>query len=756
MKHITLFILSLMLSSLLFAQKTGNLQGMINDTETGERVSSVEVFIPQINKGAVTDKKGHYNIPDIPEGTYTVMVKALGYKSILKENIEIVQGEPVVLNFDLDIQAIAFDEITISATKLSTTINKISSPVYVISRQLIDHTEKRNIEEALTTIPGVMTEDRHHGEANVVSFRGVGLHTHVTRGILVLVDGVAVNEADGRTSFEGIDMENAESIEVLKGPVSALYGPNGITGVINVKEKEPQKGIHGDVRALYGSFNTQRISANLNGGTDQFKYMIKAGHYYSERYQDRSEYGSNRVGLKLSNNFGIFGKLMATADYIVTTDDGGGPLDSALFAERSTLATRKFTGNNKKLYRVNLQYNKAWNNQLDFQTNIYGRGRHDEGHYLDTRWANDDINLMGAEARLKKSYQVFSLPNKLVFGLSIDNEKGKTKEYARDGETGIVGELVDEGESNYNMLAFYAENELSIRENLTLTLGLRLDQVAYEWIDQFNTGDDNTSDKKSIGSVSPKIGMAFNPNKTTTLFGNIGKGFNPPLISQLFIGSSYSGLPNKELKPEYLTNYEVGVRSEIMTGLSFQISAFIMDFENQIVAEIDEAISNRVPVYKNVGKTKHQGIELAVNYSLKRKFNTFLSYSYLDTKFTDYPGFTGNTLLKAPHNKANAGVSYTFDFGLTASASYIFVDQYFMDNENVNTYGGHSLLNTKITYKHKAWTASVGIENLTDVNYATWAYASQSYNPATHQSSWEKMYYAGWPRNYTFSLGYHF
>ncbi len=120
-------------------------------------------------------------------------------------------------------------------------------------------------------MPGVFTEDRHHGESNVVSFRGIGLHTHVTRGILVLVDGVPVNEADGRTSFEGIDMENAESIEVLKGPVSAMYGPNGITGVINIKEVEPKKGFHGGIRGSKGSYNTQKISVNINGGTDDFK-----------------------------------------------------------------------------------------------------------------------------------------------------------------------------------------------------------------------------------------------------------------------------------------------------------------------------------------------------------------------------------------------------------------------------------------------------------------------------------------------------
>ncbi|MCF6242428.1 MAG: TonB-dependent receptor plug domain-containing protein, partial [Bacteroidales bacterium] len=176
----------------------------------------------------------------------------------------------IEINFSLKEEDQTVDEVTISATKTDKSVKAIGSQIYVIGSKRIEQTNGRNINEALMEIPGVFTEDTQHSEASVVSFRGVGLHTYVTRGILVLVDGIPITEAMGRTSFEGIDMQNAEKIEVMKGPVSALYGPNGLTGVINVIEKKPQDGLHGNFEGLIGSYGTYKVGGNLNGGKNGF------------------------------------------------------------------------------------------------------------------------------------------------------------------------------------------------------------------------------------------------------------------------------------------------------------------------------------------------------------------------------------------------------------------------------------------------------------------------------------------------------
>jgi len=83
-------------------------------------------------------------------------------------------------------------------------------------------------------------------------------------------------------------------------------------------------------------------------------------------------------------------------------------------------------------------------------------------------------------------------------------------------------------------------------------------------------------------------------------------------------GSSYSGLANPNLKPEYLSNYELGVRGNINLKFNYQLSLFRMDFVDQISAEIDPAINPDVPINQNIGKTRHSGVETALEYRLHK------------------------------------------------------------------------------------------------------------------------------------------
>ena len=749
----SLITLSLIITSLVL---NAQIIGTVQDSETMNPLSFAEILVVETSQGTVALENGTFEIKDIEPGKYTIKAHLLGYATKTISNVVVVAGKETKLEFYMVIEDVGLGEITVSATKIKTTINKIGSPVYIIDREEIDLTEGRNIDEVLTRIPGVFTEDRYHNESAVVSFRGVGLHTHVTRGILVLVDGVSLTEAMGRTDFGSIDMENAERIEVLKGPVSALYGPNGITGVINIIEKSPEDGLHGSFKASYGSYNTVDFSGDINGGANGFKYLVKGKYYASDGYQERSNYKSARGGVKLSQQFKKAGKLQLTADYITNTDELPGTLDSAKFYDRSRESSNLFAGYNNDFIRSDLVYTQSWGENTDFYGNTFYRNKKSDGFYSDTRYSVDKINTYGGEARAKFTQNLSRSVNSVIVGVNYLSESGLDTQNLRDDSTGVLGRLISDGESTYNMLGIYIEDEFTIMEKLTLTLGVRYDLVNYDWNDKLNEGDDNTSASTSISSVSPKFGIAYNPTNSITVFGNVARGFNPPQISQLFVGSSYSGLANPNLKPEYLTNYELGVRGNVNMKFNYQLSLFRMDFVDQISSEIDPAIDPDVPINQNIGATRHSGIETALEYRFNNRFNIFVNYSYLNAHFVSSEDYGDNYLRKTPHNIANAGIRYGFKFGLTAALDYKFIDKYYMDNEDVNEYEGYSMLNFKVIYKQKGFLASVAINNLLNTNYATWAYASQTYNPMTHQSTWEQSYIPGWPVNFNITLGYTF
>ncbi len=736
------------INTISLAQSYGSLTGIIADDSTGKSLEGAHVFIKELKKGATTSESGEFTLEKLPEGVYSLEVSMLGYHSKKVENVDVHPGEVTELQIRIVSETIIFDELVISATKYAQSIKNISSPVYVIGKRELLQSEGRNIDEVFQTIPGVYSEDRFHSNYNLISFRGIGLHSHVTRGILVLVDGVPVNEAMGRTVFEGVDMENIRKLEVIKGPVSALYGPNAITGVINILEREPEEGTHGEVTTGAGSYDAYRLGGNIRGGNKSFSYLVKANYQYSGGYQEHSNYGMKLAGINLRKEFGQFGRVGLTTDYILSTANYGGTLDSVAYHERSREATKKFAGSDKKLFRMNINHIKKWKSAQLFSY-IGAQRRYDEGHYSDANFGTDDIWMYRAEVRLSSSSNLLGKESSLSVGGNIEFENGKESLNERDEETGEIGVLTDDGRSKYRIAGLYLQEEFSLVKQLTLTFGVRVDEVNYRYNDLLEQ-DENENYKNNIMAVSPKFGFAYNPNKNITIFGNAGKGFNPPQISQLFIGSSYSGLPNPDLKPEYLVNAELGVRGNVNDRIQYQCTIFDMRFEDQIVADGEPA------VYENIGETHHKGIETALQVNPGKNLTAYLNYSYLNARFEDHPEYQGNKLCKSPENQLGMGLRYNLSTGTILSVDYKWTGPYFMDNEEVNSYDGHSLLNAKIIQSWKSFDFSLRVDNIFNVNYATYANASKSFNRQSRTYEWNKSYYRGWPTNYSFRVQYNF
>ena len=169
-----------------------------------------------------------------------------------------------------------------------------------------------------------------------------------------------------------------------------------------------------------------------------------------------------------------------------------------------------------------------------------------------------------------------------------------------------------------------------------------------------------------------------------------------------------------------------------------------MDFKDQ---SLKDDVTGKS---ENAGDTRHKGIETTVDLKLCESLSLSINYAYLTAKFNDYPGYNGNHLRKTPKHQAGAGIRYANHSGLTANVSLKWMDEYYMDNENVNTYKGHCVVNAKLAYKWKRYFTSLSINNLFDTKYATWTSADYK------KGVWTESYYPGWPFNVIFTVGTRF
>ena len=194
------------------------------------------------------------------------------------------------------------DEIVVTATQTENTVLETSSNISVINAADLEAMDAKNIAEAIKKIPGVYYTNSSGLEPKI-SLRGT--HIGMSGGALVLLNGVPMTMGEfGYTDFESIPVENIERIEVVKGPMSALYGGDSARGVINIITKRTGETIKGKISAIVGSYNDQRYSALIYGTKDKFDYNLNFKKREQDGYRDHTSldnyYCNGEIGYWLS------------------------------------------------------------------------------------------------------------------------------------------------------------------------------------------------------------------------------------------------------------------------------------------------------------------------------------------------------------------------------------------------------------------------------------------------------------------------
>lgn len=214
---------------------TAVLRGVVLSAEDGKPVVGATVFILASVMQTSTDAHGHYALSGIKEGTIRVGVRVLGYRSD-EAKVTVKAGVSCHQDFALHKDAVALDEVVVSADRSLVLRRESSNLVDVLDSKLLEVTHSSDLCQGLNFRPGVRTEDncRNCGFTQV---RINGLDGHYSQ---ILIDSRPVFSAlQGIYGLEQIPANMIERVEVLRGGGSALYGASAIAGTINVVTKEP-------------------------------------------------------------------------------------------------------------------------------------------------------------------------------------------------------------------------------------------------------------------------------------------------------------------------------------------------------------------------------------------------------------------------------------------------------------------------------------------------------------------------------------
>jgi len=484
---------------------------------------------------------------------------------------------------------IQIDEVVVTGTRTEVSRKNVPLTISSVSVEQIELSNESAVLPILSQrIPGMFVTEKGvtgfgvaSGSAGQISMRGVG-GTAPNTQILVLIDG--------HPQFQGLFSHplpdayvssDVEKVEVVRGPASILYGSNAMAGAINIITKNQDvEGFSGNAKISYGSYNTQKymVSGGLKKGS--FSIFASLNHNRTDGHRDTSEFkivnGYLKAGFELNEHINIQADL-SIADF--NSQDPGTIYNPAFFGIDILRG--------KTSLSVKNHYEKVEGGLIAF----YNFGDHE----FTDGWQSEDYH---AGVSLYQGLQLFA-GNRITLGLDYKTVGGIANRGAPGGAD-TWHEVSD--------FAGYSYIQQTLLERLILSAGIRLENNSIFGLETI-----------------PQVGFSFLVTGNTTFKGSYSKGFRSPSLMELYLFA-----PNPELKPERLTNFELGVSQHTSNHrLKADLTVFGIDGTN--VIEVRPNNNPPPPVKRqNVGSFSNKGIELEVNWQATEQLSFSSNYSYLN------------------------------------------------------------------------------------------------------------------------------
>ena len=258
-----------------FCEIKGMLSGRVV-TRGNEAVTFATAHLKGSGRGSQTDKEGIFRIK-APVGKYTLIVTALGYKTVERE-VEIVDGKRVKLDIVVEPEVKALREVAVTGTNGVSRINRSAYNAVAIDAKGL-HNTTRDLAGTLAKVPGVKVRE----SGGVGSSTAITLDGFSGKHVKVFIDGVPQEGVGSSFGLNNIPINFADRIEVYKGVVPVGFGTDALGGVINIVTNRQRRRWHVDASYSYGSFNTHKSHIDFGQRLDNgFVYELTAFQNYSD------------------------------------------------------------------------------------------------------------------------------------------------------------------------------------------------------------------------------------------------------------------------------------------------------------------------------------------------------------------------------------------------------------------------------------------------------------------------------------------
>lgn len=522
------------------------------------------------------------------------------------------------------------------------------------------------LSESLIRLPGITAQNRtQQAQDPQISSRGFGSRSAFgVRGVRVYVDGIPLTMPDGQGQPGVVDLSAIKSIEVMRGPFSALYG-NSSGGVIQLFTEDAPDTPEIGSTVMFGSYNTKRQVINAAGIADGVEYLLNASNFESDGYRDNSESDKQQATAKFKFNISDDTKITTLINWFDQEAQDPIGLDRARAFNSSTrddvvpAALNANTSVSRSHTQVGFNFEHAFNenNKLSFIPYV---GTRKNAQILTTsptattlattnaRLSEIDREFYGTDARWDNSGNLGSMPYNVSFGITY----GKSSDDRLDTNvlgSGLPISVLNRREENISTnFDRYAQGKLAVLPSVDLHAGIRRTKVRLEVKDDFTSGvgsNGNNSGYVSYEKTTPVFGATWKVSPSVNLYANYGKGFETPtFIEAAFNTTATDATPNLSLKPSKSENFEIGAKTFLSDNTQANLTLFHIKTNDEIVT--NQTLAGR-STFANANSTKRTGAEFSLDSDFDYGISTFFSYSLLNAKFDSDFTPTGGTIIQS-------------------------------------------------------------------------------------------------------------
>ncbi|MDZ0686133.1 TonB-dependent receptor PqqU [Klebsiella pneumoniae] len=606
----------------------------------------------------------------------------------------------------------AADEQTMVVTAAPTTVSELDTPaaVSVVNGDEMRQAAPRvNLSESLGAVPGLQVQNRQNYAQDLqLSIRGFGSRsTYGVRGLRIYVDGIPATMPDGQGQTSNIDIGSVDTIEVLRGPFSALYG-NSSGGVINVTSQTGTQPPTVEASSYYGSFGTWHYGMKATGAVGDgshagdVDYTVSTNRFTTHGYRDHSGARKNLANARLGVRINDVSKLTLLLNSVdIKANDAGG-LTADEWRDNPCQSPRGDQYNTRKNTRqtqAGLRYERQLSAQDDLSVMMYAGERETtqfqsipRAPQLKPSHAGGVIDLtrhyQGIDTRLTHRGELL-VPVTLTAGLDYENMSERRKGYENFVMVNGAPQYGEQGALRRNERNLmwnvdpYLQTQWQLTDKLSLDAGVRYSSVWFDSNDYYITpGNGDDSGDASYHKWLPAGSLKYALTDAWNVYLSAGRGFETPTINELsYRSDNQSGL-NFGLKPSTNDTVEIGSKTRIGNGL-FTAALFQTNTDNEIV--VDSSSGGRTS-YKNAGKTRRQGMELGLDQQFGESWRLKAAWTWLDatyrTNVCDDASCNGNRIPGIARNMGYASFGYQPEQGWYAGSDIRYMSDIMANDEN--------------------------------------------------------------------------